>query len=79
MFKMNSAVNCWCSCYLSDILKSKKKYLSKKILQFKRRHMHRKHKYRRLKEQKVNIENNDDQDVVSDNSEDERLIYANDF
>ena len=41
--------------------------------------MHRKHKYRRLKEQKVNIENNDDQDVVSDNSEDERLIYANDF
>ena len=40
--------------------------------------MHRKHKYRRLKEQKVNIENVD-QDVVSDNSEDERLIYANDF
>ena len=40
--------------------------------------MHRKHKYRRLKEQKVNIETVD-QDVVSDNSEDERLIYANDF
>ena len=61
-------------CLFSDILRSKKKYLSKKIQQYKRRHKYRKHKYRRLKYLE-DIE----RDVVSDNSEDERLIYANDF